>query len=201
MLTLPIGKRGRLLALGLTLAVSGGLWTGIIQPVLAWYTQGAELLRQRQVLARRMVAIVQELPALQRQADTAAAQGRQIGMLLSGATDALAGAALQGRLEGMVRDSGVRLGSTETLPAQPTGAYRRIPLRLSVTGNWSELVVLLRAIDHSTPPLFIDDVQLYGTAIRGRTDLPPIEAAFTVFGFRAGHEQAVGQPAARRAIP
>jgi hypothetical protein len=67
-------------------------------------------------------------------------------MMLAGASDAVASAALQSRIEPMAAAAGVTIGSTEILPAETRGDDRRIGLRLIVTGTYGSLVKLSGAI-------------------------------------------------------
>ena len=65
---LPDGPRGRVLAVGLTLAVLGALWFGAAAPLLGWYQDRAVDLTQRRQLLARMQAVAETLPALEHQA-------------------------------------------------------------------------------------------------------------------------------------
>src|SRR4051812_49596683 len=101
-LDLPTGRRGQLLALGLTLAVLGGAWAGIAAPLLDWYALRAEQVQARKAVARRMAELAETLPALRDQARRGAAPRRPAaGAGLGGARDALAAAAPPGRPPGM----------------------------------------------------------------------------------------------------
>src|SRR6478672_4460952 len=102
-LDLPTGRRGQLLELGLTLAVLGGAWAGIAAPLLDWHALRADQVRR------------------------VAAPGRPAeGAVLDGASDALAAAALQGRLQEMAARAGAPLSSAEALPGEAAGTWRRI---------------------------------------------------------------------------
>ena len=86
----------------------------------------------------------------------------------------------------MADKSGVSITSTEMLPADQVGAYRRIGLRISVYApNWSTIMHLLQSIDRAMPRMLVDDLQIHGLPARHAGDGPPADASFTVFAFRA----------------
>jgi general secretion pathway protein M len=105
--------------------------------------------------------------------------------LLDGATDAVAAAALQQRVQDMATRAGATLTSAETLPATQTGAYRRIGLHVSLNAPWAVLARLLAAVDQGTPRMLVDDLQLHGARLVARPADPALDAGFTVFAFRA----------------
>jgi general secretion pathway protein L len=123
-LDLPTGRRGRLLALGMTLAVLGALWAGVAAPLLDWHALRAEQVEARRALARRMAEIAETLPELRDQARLATAAGRAPGeATLDGASDAIAAAALQGGCKTWPR-----------APAPPCRARRRCPAKPPARG-------------------------------------------------------------------
>jgi hypothetical protein len=78
-LDLPTGRRGRLLALGITLAVLGALWAGVAAPLVEWHALRAEQVQARRALARRMAEIAETLPELRDQARLATARAGRPG--------------------------------------------------------------------------------------------------------------------------
>jgi len=60
--SLPTGRRGRLLALGLTATLLLSVWFGAVEPIVAWYGDRADTIAQRTALARRMTALADSLP-------------------------------------------------------------------------------------------------------------------------------------------
>src|SRR4051794_5890803 len=145
-LDLPTGRRGQLLALGLTIAVLGGLWAGVAAPLLDWYALRAEQVQARAAVARRMAELAETLPALRDQARLVATPGRPAqGAVLEGASDAIAAATLQGRLQEMAARAGAPLSSAEALPGEAAGAWRRIGVRVAVNAPWPAIIRLLQA--------------------------------------------------------
>ena len=185
-LDLPTGRRGRLLALGLTVAVLGALWLGVAAPLIEWHALRAEQVQARRALARRMAEIAETLPELRDQARLAAASGRASGeATLDGASDAIAAATLQGRLQEMAARAGAPLTSAEALPGEAAGAWRRVGVRVAVSAPWPAVVRLLQTVNTASPRMLVDDMQLRAPPLLLRTGARPMDAGFTVFAFRA----------------
>jgi general secretion pathway protein M len=191
---LPEGRRGQAVALGFLAAVLGLFWMAVASPLLDWYAARAEHLAERRAVLAHMVGVAAVLPSLRQAAGAAAAGGPPPAALLEGANDAIAGAALQGMVQDMAATAGASLASTEVLPGEQQGAFRRIGLRVNLSGTWTVLVAMLQAVEGSQARLLVDDLQLHATA-RNRPGEPgagpaSIEASFVVLGFRPGHESA-----------
>lgn len=179
---LPEGRRGRLLALALTVTLLAALWAGCVLPLIEWHAAGADALAQRRALLQRMTALVATLPDLQR---LSSGDHAPAAALVEGASDAIAGAALQSMVQRMATTAGAELSSMEMLPAEQTGVYRRIGLRVATTAQWPVLVELLRAIEQGAPRMLIDDLQLRAPPVELRPASAPISASFTIVAFRA----------------
>ena len=187
--TLPTGARGRWLALAWTLTVAAALWFGAVAPVTAWYADRNDLLERRTVLARRMAAVAATLPALRAEQNNRQTAAPPVAAVLSGGSDAIASAALQGLVQDMAGAAGISLTRIETLPADPRGDYRRIALRLALSTPLPDLVKFLVAVKRADPQLLIDDVQLRSNPAlmlepgESRA-VEPIDGALTILAFR-----------------
>ncbi len=185
--TLPTGRAGRMLALGITLIVALAAWFAVASPLLDWHAERADRLYQRRALERRMAVVAATLPQLRASETARTAKGPAPTTLLEGATDAVAAASLQERVQEMAAQVGAALASTETLPATQAGAYRRIGLHISLSAPWTVLVRLLELVEQASPRMLVDDLQLHGARMVAAPPDPPLEAGFTVFAFRAGN--------------
>jgi hypothetical protein len=118
----------------LCLALGAG-YVVVLVPVLDLYSQREATLADKRMLAQRLDAIAIGLPRLRDELAglQAAAGTRKIG--LDRASDAIASANLQSRLEELAASTGVSIGSTEAVPAENRGAYRRIGVRLAVSAE------------------------------------------------------------------
>lgn len=184
MTDLPEGRRGRLLAVALLLTVLASAWSGIAAPLLDWHAERDDQIARRSRLAARMAQVAAELPALRRAASGTDSEAPAAS--LQGASDSVAGAALQLRLQQIGVDAGAPLASTEVLPGEPLGAYRRIGVRVTVTAPWPAVVRLLETIGGNTPRLLVNDLQVQSTrGLSSDTD-PLLNTGMVVFGFRAG---------------
>lgn len=148
------------------------------------------------MLLPRLQAVAAELPTLRARIARLHAVRRMRTLTLDGATDAIASANLESRLDAFARSVGATIGSTEILPAQPRGPYRRIGLRLVLTGSYETLVKLLATLETAQPPLVVDNLQLHGLLPQpGMAKAARMDAGLDVYGFRtattrtaAGHE-------------
>lgn len=200
---LPTGRRGQALALALTLTALATIWIGAISPMIAWFEDRAATLDIRRVLASHMADLSATLPDLRARLADMEAHGPPPVAVLDGATDAIAGASLQEKLQEIARRVGAKLNSIETLAAEQRGAYRRIGVRVSLTAQWPVLIGLFGAVEKATPRMLVDDVQLRASPLRLRPDEAQISATFTLFAFRSEAASAASPavPAARNAQP
>ncbi len=182
---LPQGRRGRALALGITLTGMALLWSAVGQPLLDAHASASQALARRQVLASRMAGLAGSLPQLRAAVASLRSQAAPVVAVVEGGTDAIAAATLQGSMETMAAHVGARLTSAEALPAEPAGGYRRLALRVTVDATWPVLVGLLQAVEQATPRMFIDDLQLHATPAARTTRELPLDIAFTLLAFRA----------------
>jgi general secretion pathway protein M len=185
-ITLPEGRQGQLTALAITLAGAVLLWLAIAAPIIGWYQARAASLAQAQQIAARMTALGRQIPDLRRAVREAGLQNSSAQLLLPGNSDAVAGANLQSALQTLAATAGTSLDSSELLPAQPTGALRRIGMQVSLTADWPVLIALLQAIGTARPRMIVTTLSLNNTTIAGSGQAPSIAASFTVIGFRAG---------------
>lgn len=189
-----IGPRGRMLALGVTLLFGVIVRAAIIDPALSWHAERTEVFNQRRALLARMERLAATLPALQRQAEDGTADRPAAGITLGGASDAVAGALLQERVQAMANAAGATLTSVETLPPEPAGAWRRIGLRVAMSAPWPVLVRLLQALDQATPHMLTDDLHVHSTLLIARPVALPLQTSFTVYAFRAAGPAETAKP-------
>jgi general secretion pathway protein M len=174
--TLPTG---RILAAGLALLVLLVLWVGVLSPVLDWYDARAARLDDLRLRAAHEQALIDALPALKKAAAAAAAQPTRA--VLTGNTDAVAGAALQEQVQTMASAASVTLTSTDQLPG-----YRRIGVRIEMNAQLPVIVALLKSIEEAQPSMVVDDIHLTATPVGPQNVQLPLDASFTVYGFRLG---------------
>jgi general secretion pathway protein M len=177
--------------LALGLAVLAGGYLLIAVPLLDLYTEREVAIEARRMLLPRLNAAVGELPLLRARAAELRAASNIHKITLDGASDAIAAAALQSHVEELAAAAGASIGSSEGLPTETRGAYRRIGLRLVLSGPYETLMALFAKLDEATPPLVIDNVQIRGLQRRAGVPQPlALDAGFDVYGFRANEVMA-----------
>lgn len=181
---LPSGRAGRLLAALLAVLVVLILWIGVAAPVIDWYGARAARLQALRERAAREAALIETLPQLKQAAEAASKTPTQA--VLTGSTDAIAGAALQEQVQAMAGSASAQLTSIETLAAEQAGNYRRIGVRVDLSAQLPVIVQLLRAIEEAEPRMLVDDIRLTGTPLPGAASALPLECVFTVYAFRVG---------------
>jgi len=184
MASLPIGRNGRILAASLAVLTVLSIWIGLISPVLDWYAGRAAHLQDLRARAAREQALIASLPMLKKAAEAAAATPTRA--VLSGATDAIAGAALQEQVQTMANQASAQLTSIETLPAEQVAGYRRIGVRVEMNAQLGVVVALLKSVEEAQPSMLVDDIHLTATPVGMLAKPLPLDASFTVYGFRLG---------------
>jgi len=153
----------------------------VVLPLADFYAERADRLAERKALAERMERLVAQLPTLKARAellDRAGPTGS-----LNGSSDAVAGAALQNIMQDIAASVGASLTSVEGLPTEPSGAGRRIGIKVALSASWPVLIRLIDATGHAATPVFIDDLQIRTGPLPTRGGPQPLEAGFNVYGF------------------
>lgn len=182
---LPTGWQGRLLALTLLFATFAAAYFLLVAP---WYylysVREARIARERTLLVK-LNAVADELPRLHASAAKLRSAVDSDKLTFEGASDSIASAALQMRVEQSAGAAGVTVGSSEIIPARARGSYHRIGLRLLLSGSYENLIRLLVRLEAATPSLVIDDLQIRGLQRRlGIGGALPLDVSLEVSGFR-----------------
>jgi general secretion pathway protein M len=162
------------------------IWAATVAPLIALYESQADALAQQREMAARMVALRREIPVLRRAVHAAGLQSADNQLLLPGGTDAIAGANLQTVLQNLATQAGTSLNSAQLLPVQAAGNLRCIGMQVSVTASWPVLIALLEAIGTAQPRMIVGDFQVSAVSQGLVGPDPPMQATFSVNGFRAG---------------
>ncbi len=182
--SLPTGRNGRALAAGLAVLALLALWLGVLGPIADWYDDRAARLGELRLRAAREAALIDTLPALKAQA--AAAAKTPTRAVLAGNSDAIAGAALQEQVQTMASAVNAQLTSIETLPGEQVADYRRIGVRVELNAQLPVIVDLLKSVEEAQPSMLVDDIHLTATPVGPQAMQLPLDASFTVYGFRVG---------------
>lgn len=181
---LPEGRRGQAMAVALVVLAVAVFWLGVLSPLAGWYADRGDTLEQLRARALREAALIETLPALRAEAQAAAKTPARA--VLAGGSDAIAGATLQEQVQAMASSAAAQLTSIETLPAEQSGAYRRIGVRVELSAQLPVVVALLKSIEEAEPSMLVDDIRLTATPIASLNAQLPLDCAFTVYAFRIG---------------
>ena len=108
-----------------------GVYLLVVAPLLDLYAERAAAVETRRMLLPRLERRRRtNCPGCAPVPPSCAPRRRTHKITLEGASDAIAAAALQSHIEELAASAGATIGSTESLPTETRGAYRRIGLRL-----------------------------------------------------------------------
>ncbi len=196
---MPTGRQGRLWALLLMLIALASVYLLAIVPLVNLYAERQSVLENRLMLLPRLKASAEELPRLRARASELRAAAGTRKVTLEGASDAISSANLQSRIEELTASVGATVSSTEGLPAEVRGGYRRIGLRYVLIGPYETLVKLLAKLEAATPPLVIDNLRIQGGQRVDRRPGRPaatagLNAGLDVYGFRTDENPVAAKP-------
>jgi len=161
----------------------------VAAPLLGLYADRAALLEDRRMLLPRLRATAEELPTLRARVEQLRAAAGTRKITLEGASDAIAAANLQSRIEELAASVGATIGSTESLPVEVRSSYRRIGLRYVLSGSYETLVKFLAKLESATPPLVIDNLHIHGVLRRpGTPAAAGLDAGLDVYAYRDGEK-------------
>jgi general secretion pathway protein M len=108
----------------------------------------------------RYQRLVATLPALRAELEQVNNNPDLQAFYFHAATPTLAGAALQQKVQDMVKATGGRLVSTQMLPAVPNEKPPTVRVRIQLQGSTDQLFDLLYQIEEARPFLFVDQVSI-----------------------------------------
>jgi len=181
----------RIAAVLLLLVTIGAVGAGVAIPVATanrTYDDSIESLRFQYEKLRRLSA---NRAPLQTQLKRLRAQGPRAGDLLTGESEALAGAQLQEIAKRYIRKAGGTLESTQMLPTSKNEFFERITVRVQMTASISALQRTLHAVESNRPLLFVDYFEIKTKQSRRQNDddySKPVQLTvnFDMSGYRRG---------------
>ncbi len=112
-------------ALSLLAGVAAAAFLLVVAPTLEAYERTESAVREKAQQLERYLRVASTRPAVEAQLAELEVRQAESGVYLSGATDALAAAQLQDRVNAIIRASSGALTSTQALPVKTEGALRR----------------------------------------------------------------------------
>ena len=193
--SLPTGHQGRLLALLLLLVVLGAVYLVVAAPLIELYAGRAALVEDKRMLVPRLKAAADELPELRARVAGLRATAGAAKVTLEGSSDAIASANLQSHIAELATSVGVTIASTESLPVETRGGYRRIGLRYTLSGPYETLLKFIAKLEAATPPLVIENLHIHGVLRRpGTPAAGALDAGLDVYGFRDNDKTVAAKP-------
>ena len=179
-----LSRSAALLLLALTL---GAAYYAGIGPMIADYRSNGEAIADAQELLDRFQHLAGTEAGLRENLTELKKRQAAQGYYLAKNTDALAAAALQEHVKGVIQESGGKIRSIQTLPGQDEGNFRRIAIRLQMTMSTDSLARTFYALETSKPFLFLDNIdvqsRLAQPAGAGNAD-PVLVVAVDLYGYR-----------------
>lgn len=178
-------RLSRLLALALLLLVIAVPYLAIVRPYIETLSEGRETLAEAVALRDRYLSVAAAGAAVDgwRQALSDESDGAAY---LQGASEALVSADLQNRVKTVVQDNGGVLNSTQILDATSEDGFRRLAVRVRMSGGSEALYRVLHALETERPFLFVDNIDINARSMRAREGQPEtieLMVSFDLFGY------------------
>lgn len=206
-MTMPLPPlASRALALLILLAMIAIAYLGVVQPIWDKAVATRQSIEDMQAAIERYRRVAAELPA--RRTLLAALRQQQAVSegFLEGPNDALIAAQLQNRVKALVEAAHGELKSTQVLPVQEEGKYRRVTIRAQAALDLPGAQQVLYGVETASPLLFLDNVALRSRSSDRRRDRvtedPTLDVRFDVYGYLRGTKpapQSAAVPAERSA--
>lgn len=151
---------GRVAALALLLVLLALVWVVGLSPLLDSYRADRETVAFASDQLPRLQQLAASAPLLRAELERISRDPTGSTRLLSGASDALAGADLQNRVSQDATRHGLALRSAQVLPPVAEEGFRRIGIRVALEGSIAGLHRLLYTIETSPTFLFVDNLEI-----------------------------------------
>ena len=167
-MVLPEGKAGKALALGIGALALLLMYAAIVRPVVAGYGGLQDDLAGLTAQRTRLVALEAELPELQaRAADLRTRKQAEEGkFLLPAASDSVAAASLQAKVQSLGKSRNADISSVESLAPRVQDGFRRIGVRVVISCDLHALTGILSALASAQPVLYVENLE-----VRANSDL------------------------------
>jgi general secretion pathway protein M len=157
---MPLRDR-RILALGLLLSLVLLFVMLVLVPMLQSVLRTQQGVGDAAFRVERLQGVIAQLPALERRVTALEAAVAAQDTVLHEPSEALAGAALQGLVSGMITRHGGQIQSIRLLPVKDAEAgLQRLALRVQFRGDSDTLALALAEMETLRPLLFIDLISI-----------------------------------------
>jgi general secretion pathway protein M len=181
---------GRVLAVGIPLLVLGAIYLGVVAPILENFAAAHDTIAQTSILVSRYREAGDRLAAQRATlAELTQHQAAQSG-LLDGGNETLVAASLQTRIKAIVDSARGELKSTQILPVQQEGGFRRVAIRGEMSMTLPAVQQVLYALETASPLLFVDNVDIHSHAADRQQDrnedIVILDMTLDIYGYMRG---------------
>lgn len=185
-MTLPVGIRGRLVALALLLIPLILLVRFVAWPVAESILSTTDANEQARGEITRYRRLLDQAPALQTAITDLARNNPLSQYLLGGSNKTLAAAGLQKLLQDAATRHGVAILSLRVKNPTLRGPFEQITVEARLRADNNELRDFLYSIETATPYLFVEDLSINVRRTRRRNvNQSELDARLNVYGLRA----------------
>jgi len=160
----------RTLAISILVAIVGASYAFVIAPVLDEYLSTSQSVEAMRGVLERYRQKADQLPALHARLAELRRRSASASGFLQNASDALAAVQIQERVKALVGSAPGALKSTQVLPVQEEGKFRRVAIRVDMTMDVAAAQRFFYAIETGSPALFFDNLDIHGPTIASRED-------------------------------
>lgn len=182
----------RLVALLLLLAVIAAAYVFIIDPLVVAYAETDDATDNTRVYLQHVERLGATRPELARQMAELDRRHVAQGYYLTGGTDALAAVALQDRLKQIIDANGGTLRSIQPLAGMDEQGFRRVTVRVQMTGTIESLFRTVYLLEAGMPLVFIENIGIQNRMARHTstqtdesemTQEPILTVGFDLYGY------------------
>ncbi len=192
-MNLPVGPRGRIVALLLVLLPVLVVLRFAISPLFSAYHDVSNEIESMQDEITRYRTVIGELPALRAAAADLQKHQPLTPFLLPGNNPALAAASLQRHLQKLAAEHKARIVSVRVQPAIPDGPLQKVSVQARLQADSRSLRDLLYALESGMPFVFIDSLNISTRVQRRRAAIDRLEVSMSLSALRAPDEQGPGE--------
>jgi hypothetical protein len=162
----------------------------VVDPLVDAFAARSDQAEQLAALSVRYRTLIDRLPALRAERDGLSRQVTAESGFLQNANDTLAAAELQARLKSLVDSVHGELKSTQILPMQQVGGFRRVGVRGEMSMTLPEIQKVLYETEAGSPTLVLDDLSIRSKAADRQEERNPdvvlLEMSVDIYGFLRG---------------
>jgi general secretion pathway protein M len=158
----------RLLAVILLVVAVGAVWVLAVEPVTARYEAYERSIAQSQELLARHLRIAAARDELESQLLELQRAHAASGRFLEGGSIELVAAEVQNKVKTLIDAHGASLKSMQALAPEEAGGFRKVTVRVNMTGDTQALQKIIYAVETANPYLFLDNIDVRSRRPRAR---------------------------------